>query len=364
MVYVQTDPAMMTMGSLWLAVNPLIVILLGLAGYAVNPTPSNPLHAAIFLSYPLPPDPTSPQPTETQYGKGLKDITFVLFYMFFFSFTRELLMQRVLRRIAHACGIIKKAKVSRFMEQTYTAIYFGVFGPFGLYVMSRTEVWYFRILGFYERYPHYTHTADFKLYYLLQAAYWGQQAIVLFLQLEKPRKDFKELVLHHVVTLTLVACSYRFHFTYIGIAVFVTHDISDFFLATSKTLNYLDHPLIGPYFGVFILVWVYMRHFINLKIIFSLFTQFETVGPWLLDWDRQYYKSRLAQVIAIVLLGSLQAVNLFWLWFILRIAKRFILNKEAVDERSEDEDNGNDDDESSNQGDETYVSNPTNWGET
>lgn len=276
----------------------------------------------------------------------------MLFYTFFFSFTRELLMQRVLRPIAHKCGIVKKAKVARFMEQTYTAIYFGVFGPVGLYVMYRTEVWYFRILGFYERYPHHTHTADFKAYYLLQAAYWSQQAIVLLLQLEKPRKDFKELVLHHVVTLTLIACSYRFHFTYIGIAVFVTHDISDFFLATSKTLNYLDHPWIGPYFGFFILVWVYMRHYINIGIIVSLFREFETVGPWTLDWGRQYYKCRLAQVISISLLGSLQAVNLFWLWFILRIAKRFVMDKEAVDERSEEEDNGNEDDESSTQGDE------------
>jgi acyl-CoA-dependent ceramide synthase len=27
--------------------------------------------------------------------------------------------------------------------------------------------------------------------------------------------------------------SYRFHFTYMGLAVYITHDISDFFLAVS-----------------------------------------------------------------------------------------------------------------------------------
>jgi acyl-CoA-dependent ceramide synthase len=335
-------------------VNPLVVILLGCAGYAVKPTPENPLHSAIFLSYPQPPDPTSRWPEATQYGKGLKDLCFVSFYTFFFSFTREFLMQRMLRPLAHHWNIVKKAKVARFMEQAYTAIYFAILSPFGLYVMYNTEVWYFRTTGFYEKYPHHTHTADFKAYYLLQAAYWTQQAIVLLLQLEKPRKDFKELVLHHIVTLALIGLSYRFHFTYIGIAVFITHDISDFFLATSKTLNYLDHPFIGPYFGFFFFVWIYMRHYINLGIIFSVFTEFRTVGPWELDWDRQYYKCRLSQIIAFALLGSLQAVNLFWLWFILRIATRFVISRGegVVDERSEDEGEAEEDEDSSNHGDE------------
>jgi acyl-CoA-dependent ceramide synthase len=77
----------------------------------------------------------------------------------------------------------------------------------------------------------------FKAYYLLQASYWAQQAIVLVLMLEKPRKDFKELVAHHVITLSLIWLSYRFHFTYMGIAVYITHDVSDFFLAVSQSCS-------------------------------------------------------------------------------------------------------------------------------
>lgn len=97
--------------------------------------------------------------------------------------------------------------------------------------MSRLPIWYFDSAAMFEGYPHLEHEALVKAYYLLQASYWLQQAIVLLLQLEKQRKDFKELVGHHVVTLALIWLSYRFHFTYIGVAVYVTHDISDFFLA-------------------------------------------------------------------------------------------------------------------------------------
>ena len=53
-------------------------------------------------------------------------------------------------------------------------------------------------------YPHWEMKPELKRYYLMQAAYWCQQFIVLVLGLEKPRKDYRELVAHHFVTLWLV----------------------------------------------------------------------------------------------------------------------------------------------------------------
>lgn len=159
------------------------------------------------------------------------------FYIVVLSFTREFFMQRLIRPMALRYGIRSRSKQNRFMEQVYTAMYFAVFGPLGLYVMSRTPVWYFNTAAMFEGFPHRSHEGIFKAYYLLQASYWAQQAIVLCLQLEKPRKDFKELVGHHIVTLALIGLSYRFHFTYMGVAVYITHDISDFFLAVSQATS-------------------------------------------------------------------------------------------------------------------------------
>lgn len=194
------------------------------------------MHHFIFLSYKLPqPDPSVP----AQYGKGKWDFAFFSFYTIVLSFTREFIMQQVLRPWARHAGIRSRGKQARFMEQTYTALYFGVMGPVGMYVMSQTPVWYFSTYGLYEGYPHKSHIAVFKFYYLFQAAYWAQQALVMLLGLEKPRKDFKELIGHHVVSLALIFLSYRFHFTYMGLAVYVTHDISDFFLAVSPFFHSL-----------------------------------------------------------------------------------------------------------------------------
>lgn len=321
---------------------PAVIIALVLAAYAVRPNSSNPLHRFIFLSYELPDQLDANG--NVQYDKGPWDMAFVSFYTVVLSFTREFVMQEMLRPIARRAGL-GKGKQARFMEQGYTAVYFSILGPLGMYVMSRTPVWYFNTRGMYEGFPHRTHDALVKFYYLFQGAYWAQQAIVLVLGMERPRKDFKELIGHHIVSLSLIALSYRFHFTYIGIAVYTTHDISDFFLATSKSLNYLDHPITSPFFAVFIFVWIYLRHFINLKIIYSLFTEFRTVGPFELNWDTEQYKCPLSQAITASLLIALQALNLFWLFYILRIAYRILAHNVVKDDRSDEEDEDEDVDE-------------------
>jgi hypothetical protein len=67
-----------------------------------------------------------------------------------------------------------------------------------------------------EDQPHWVMQPEMKRYYLMQMAFWFQQLIVLVLGLEKPRKDFKVLVMHHIVTLWMiwyVLPSFPLHFT-------------------------------------------------------------------------------------------------------------------------------------------------------
>lgn len=322
---------------------PLLVILSVLAFYATNPTDSNPAHQFLFLSYKLPNGDGIPGPLgggPIQYGKGPADFAFVTFYTIVLTFTREFTMRQVLHPLGRkVCGIVPRAKRQRFAEQMYTALYIAVFGPFGLYVMRRTPVWYFNTRGMYEGFPHTLHEAEFKAYYLLQAAFWMQQVVVMVLGLEERRKDFKELVAHHIVTVFLITLSYCFHFTYMGIAIYITHDISDFFLAVSKSLNYVDHPAQGPTFALCIGMWIYLRHYLNLRILYSMLpgAEFSTVGPYTLDVGTQQYKSPLANVVTFAMLAALQSLNIFWLYCLLRSAYRLVFLGVAKDDRSEGE---------------------------
>lgn len=106
-------------------------------------------------------------------------------------------------------------------------------------------------------------------------------------------------------------------------------------------LNYLEFPLVGPFFFVFVLTWIYFRHYLMLLILYSVLTEFVTVGPFELDEEKGQYKYWLTQYCTFGLLGSLQAVNLFWLYLILRIAKNYVWKREdIVDTRSDDEGSG------------------------
>lgn len=68
-----------------------------------------------------------------------------------------------------------------------------------------------------------------------------------------------------------------------------------------------------------------------------MLTEFRTVGPYELNWETQQYKCWISQIITFALLFALQAVNIFWLVLILRIAYRFVVTNVAEDERSENE---------------------------
>lgn len=339
-------------------VSPLLLLLLLILPYQLssNKSPSNPFHMFARLSYLFPKDPISHQnsidtvtpftsypvfpPQFDMYGKGPRDFAFVFSAMVFFMFFREFAMQVLLRPLAKLCGLKRPSKIDRFMEQSYSILYFSLSTPFGLYVMYNNpeHLWYYNTSAFYLHYPHMAHDTCFKLFYLLQAGFWAQQSLVLLLQLEKPRRDFKELVFHHIVTMALIFLSYRFHFAMIGIAVFITMDVSDIFLALSKALNYLDSSLTMPVFFIFIFVWVYTRHYLNLKILWSILTQFKSIGPYQINMSIGQYKCWISQLITFVLLLALQIVNLYWFALILRIMVRYVLAGEQKDDRSDDED--------------------------
>jgi very-long-chain ceramide synthase len=82
-----------------------------------------------------------------------------------------------------------------------------------------------------------------------------------------------------------------------------------------------------------------MRHYLNLRIIWSEFNEFKTVGPYELDWATEQYKCWISHYISTALLASLQALNIFWLFFILRIAYRYVFFQDLEDDRSDNDEN-------------------------
>ncbi|CAG7853523.1 Sphingosine N-acyltransferase lac1; AltName: Full=Meiotically up-regulated gene 83 protein [Serendipita indica DSM 11827] len=232
-----------------------------------------------------------------QYAKSYWDIAFVAYYVVVFACIRQTLFNYILKPMARRYGIRKEKKVDRFAEQTYSILYFCISSPFGLYTMYKyMPTWYYQTKNFWINYPHWQLPGTLKYYYLVQAAYWTHQFLVLALKLEKPRSDYAQLVAHHVVTLWLIFWSYTTNLTFIGNAVFITMDVSDIFLSTSLTFNYLKmQKTKTAFFALLFGVWTYTRHYLNLRILWSIWHEFDLIpresqvwkpeeGSWMVSW--------------------------------------------------------------------------------
>ncbi|KAI5476781.1 hypothetical protein MNV49_007296 [Pseudohyphozyma bogoriensis] len=320
------------------------IAALYLASSVLLPSSSdNPFSPFLFISYLLEGD------REGRYRKGPKDLLFLPFWVVAFSFLRQASTLWVVKPVGRWLGIRGGRKMERFMEQGYAVIYFSCSSLAGLYVMSHQPTWWFNTSEFWKGYPHWDMPGPVKTYYLTQFAYWLQQALVMIAGLEKPRDDYVELVIHHIITLWLIGASYAVNLTQIGIAVFVSMDIPDLFLAISKCISYLGLERTGNCsFVVFMLSWGYLRHWQNVRILWSVWNESMVLTPvearvWQPELGRFMPSWMRYQIFAPIL--ALQLVIVFWSYLILRILFRMIAGTNASDVREEKETTETDADE-------------------
>ena len=275
-----------------------------------------------------------------RYQKGIWDFAFVGYYIIVFSFLRQSTTLWIFKPFAQWWGITNETKQIRLMEQGYAIIYWGTFGVFGLFVMSKQDSWWYQLEHLWLKYPHWLMRPELKSYYLLQFSYWLQQALVMVLKLEKPRKDYYELIAHHIVTLWLIGWSYLLNLTMIGTTVFVAMDIPDAWFALSKFFNYLRiDEITTPLFVFFIGVWSYFRIYLSAKTLQSVWYDFKLVPDVAQVWDpmRGYYMAGWVRYHIFTPLFLLFLLNCFWYALILRIAYRTLSGNELADEREEGE---------------------------
>ncbi|KAF8205065.1 longevity assurance proteins LAG1 LAC1, partial [Pholiota molesta] len=317
-----------------------------LLGPYLDPGVQNPFSIFLITGYI-----STSSPEDPRYRKTWWDISFIIYYIVFFSFVRQALALKVSQPLAKYFGLRSESKVERFAEQTYAFLYFTFFGAWGYRVMTQLPTYWYTTRAFWDGYPHWDMKPELKAYYLVQFAYWWQQLLVLVLGLEKPRKDYNELVAHHFVTLWLVGWSYLVNMTLIGNAVYMSMDIPDSFLAVSLLLlNYIQWNTAKVYsFGIFFAIWTYFRHYLNLWILWSVWVEEptlpESVKHW--SWEEGVYMPGWMRYQIFLPLFLLQCLNLFWYNLMAKILIRGLMTSEVDDHRSDDE--GDDDDNDDNE---------------
>ncbi|KAJ8363152.1 hypothetical protein SKAU_G00119830 [Synaphobranchus kaupii] len=227
----------------------------------------------------------------------------------------------------------RPSNTRKFREACWRFAFYMVAFTAGLAVMIDAP-WLWDQRECWNGYPLQTITKAHYWYYMTELGfYWS---LLLCVSVDIKRKDFKEQIVHHVSTISLLGFSYCSNYVRIGTLVMLLHDSADVLLESAKMFNYADwRKSCDVLFVIFTLVFLVTRLVVfPLKVIHTtLVLSMEVFSPFF-----GYYFFN-------VLLLVLQALHVFWAWFILRMFYKFIFRgKVGRDERS-DEESGDDDDE-------------------
>ncbi|ORZ19827.1 TLC domain-domain-containing protein [Absidia repens] len=277
----------------------------------------------------------SNQRPDGRFEKSYWDLTFLFFYICVFTAARASFMKYALLPLARWCKVSPK-KYDRFCEQAWSFIYYSCSGSAGIAVMYGSD-WWFDTSYFWRDYPVTDYTEAFKYYYLVQFAFWLQQIFVL--QIEAPRKDYRELVMHHINTLLLIFASYLCNFTRVGNAVFVCMDLPDAVLALAKALNYTCPGIVCNFtFGVMMVSWIYTRVYLYGCIMVSTWMEPDHyVNFRLAPLEGWWFPHFVVYIIFGLMLG-LYCLILFWTAMIFKVLYKILFTENASDVRSDDED--------------------------
>ncbi|KAJ1791227.1 Sphingosine N-acyltransferase lag1 [Coemansia sp. RSA 2399] len=293
--------------------------------------------ALVQLQYKIPGDP------QGRFSRGWDDLYYIARWLLIFTALRVFVMQWVLEPFARWYGVRSRRKVTRFGEQGWLTIYYLLSNAAGLYVMYGSPYW-MNTRGLWTNYPegHKQMTPLMKSYYLIQLGFWFQQVFVILI--EERRKDFLVMLTHHIITCNLMCWSLYMNFTRIGNVILCLMDSSDIFLSGTKCTRYLGFERVSVVsFVVFIISWIYTRHYLYLKVMYSI--AFESTSMFNNDSydpsNGSYYRYDIIATFG-VFLGLLQLLIIYWLVLVLNIIYRIIFDKNLNDSRSDSEDEDDD----------------------
>lgn len=223
--------------------------------------------------------------------------------------------------------------LNKWLESCWRFTYYAFALAFGAVVLRGKE-WAVDLNLCWKGYPYQEVSDDVRWFYLMQLGIYVQLLFTQFV--EERKKDFVEMVVHHVATIILVLFSYYANFVRIGVLVLVVHDASDPFLELAKLLNYARFQrLCDACFVCFAVTFGVTRLYVYPFHVFwsAYFESYAEIGYWN-SWG-----------IFNALLGVLQLLHLYWFWIIVRMVYGFLAaGKVAKDGRSQTEEDSEADD--------------------
>jgi hypothetical protein len=129
-------------------------------------------------------------------------------------------------------------QMKKFQDQAWQFAIHASMSYFAYRLVSRTNWWHDPASAYQPCPQDYEPSDEMILFYTLQLAIWSWTALSCYF-LEERRKDYLEMMIHHVVTIALVTTSRHQGNFSTGTLVLLVHDGSDIVLDLMKMANYL-----------------------------------------------------------------------------------------------------------------------------
>ncbi|CAK9031875.1 unnamed protein product [Durusdinium trenchii] len=175
--------------------------------------------------------------------------------------------------------------------------------------------------------------SDLRCFYILYAARYIQAAVTVLL--EPKRKDFLEMMVHHIVTIGVVYVSYFGGWNRVGVVVMVLLDPADVPLHLAKLCKYTSEALqmnLWQFFADRLFEFFAVLFFVTRLVMFGYVC-------WSAHFESaQYFDVNYAAKFCILLLYLLMVLQLYWFGLILKVAVKLMRGQGAEDIRSDDED--------------------------
>ncbi|PVU89614.1 hypothetical protein BB559_002246 [Furculomyces boomerangus] len=273
--------------------------------------------------------------SDTLYGTGYNDVYIVIYTVIVLLFLRSMFSSVVGGPLSLYLGIKKTDVRKRFSEQLWGMIYATLSFSLGLWLTLH----YTNLYGyekFWTEYPLLKMPFALKFYYLTQTSFWFMMVVYIFV--EKPRKDFWIMITHHFVTLSLLIGSYYIKVIAVGTVIHVSMDLVDIFLPLAKILKYIGYEIAcNLAFGVMTLSWIASRHCALIRLIYNVWVEsgIYTTLKW--DPENNFYWSVNVRNFFVLFLISLEVMCMIWLGGIIKIILNVVSGKEINDIRSDSE---------------------------
>lgn len=220
--------------------------------------------------------------------------------------------------------------LERFSNSAWELMFYTGSSAIGLYAYSLESWSVWPTTQMWEAYPLQPMGLWFEGYYFLGFGFYTS-ALVGVLFLDKPRADYFEYLLHHVVTLFLLASSYQIRCHRYGLVIMLLHDTGDVLLNLAKSISYAGGWWEEvPSTAVFVL---FVIDFFFARLVFLPFTVIPS-GYWeaMQIPGMQQFAPHFQMNVALVVL---QCLHVFWFVLIVRVAAKKIRSGKLADNRED-----------------------------